>query len=168
MAVVTFQCRNPTNSQTLKWASFSYLTNKEYLINHRTVHWLVCSGMLPTHYIHFCSGADIGDLSKEKKGRKLKMAIIPMSPGPFKTRLSKHFKKKLVPMKNLMALRLWLMPDIVGVKMQRTVLLLGSGRRPIKFYNAVISSNGWHSFTKTWTERYWKDLRVFQWERCVC
>ncbi|CAC5384549.1 unnamed protein product [Mytilus coruscus] len=41
------------SSHTFLWSSSPYMQNKEYLVNNRVQHGLICSGMLPSHYTKF-------------------------------------------------------------------------------------------------------------------
>ena len=65
--VVTLKCSNQEDSHTYSWSSSPYLPNKEYLVNHRICHAIVCCGMLPVHYTRFSNTAGIGCISKEKR-----------------------------------------------------------------------------------------------------
>jgi hypothetical protein len=42
------------------------MPNKEFLVNNRINHGIICSGMLPSHYTKFVDGAGIGKINKEK------------------------------------------------------------------------------------------------------
>ena len=64
--VATFKCINQVDLHSYIWSSSPYLPNKEYLVNHRICHALVCSRMLPVHYMRFSNTAGIGCISKEK------------------------------------------------------------------------------------------------------
>ena len=65
--VATFKCINQEDPHSNIWSSSPYLPNKEYLVNHRICHALVCSGMLPVHYTRFSNTGGIGCISKEKR-----------------------------------------------------------------------------------------------------
>ncbi|CAC5390215.1 unnamed protein product [Mytilus coruscus] len=57
------------SSHTFLWSSSPYMQNKEYLVNNRVQHGLICSGMLPSHYTKFVDGAGIGKINKEKRNK---------------------------------------------------------------------------------------------------
>ncbi len=61
------KCERSDNAHVLQWSSSPYLPNKEYLVNNRVNHGLICSGMLPSHYTKFVDGAGIGKINKEKR-----------------------------------------------------------------------------------------------------
>jgi hypothetical protein len=48
------------------------MPNKEYLVNNRINHGIICSGMLPSHYTKFVDGAGIGKINKEKRNKFFK------------------------------------------------------------------------------------------------
>ena len=55
------------HSHKFVWSSSPYMPNKEYLVNVRVNHWLICSGRLPSHYARFVEGSGIGKIYKEKR-----------------------------------------------------------------------------------------------------
>jgi hypothetical protein len=53
------------------------MPNKEYLVNNRINHGIICSGMLPSHYTKFVDGAGIGKINKEKHNKFFKSYVQP-------------------------------------------------------------------------------------------
>jgi hypothetical protein len=66
------QCENTESAHTFLWSSSPYMPNKEYLVNNRINHGIICSGMLPSHYTKFVDGAGIGKINKEKHNKFFK------------------------------------------------------------------------------------------------
>ncbi|KAK3098813.1 hypothetical protein FSP39_023330 [Pinctada imbricata] len=62
-----FRCNSSQHPHKFLWSSSPYMPNKEYLVNNRVNHGLICSGMLPSHYTRFVDGSGIGKISKEKR-----------------------------------------------------------------------------------------------------
>ncbi|CAC5422464.1 unnamed protein product [Mytilus coruscus] len=54
------------SSHTFLWSSSK---NKEYLVNDRVQHGLICSVMLPSHYTKFVDGAGVAKRTKEKQNK---------------------------------------------------------------------------------------------------
>ena len=67
VAKTNLKCSNKETPHVFSWSSSPYLPNKEYLVNCRVNHGLICSGMLPADYKRFANGAGIGVISNEKR-----------------------------------------------------------------------------------------------------
>ncbi|CAC5378964.1 unnamed protein product [Mytilus coruscus] len=61
------KCGNQETPHVFSWSSSPYLPTKEYLINSRVNHGIVCSGILPSDYKRFVSGSGIGMLNEENR-----------------------------------------------------------------------------------------------------
>ncbi|KAK3083302.1 hypothetical protein FSP39_018873 [Pinctada imbricata] len=72
VVMTNLKCENLQQTHNIKWSSSPYLPNKEYLVNSRVNHGLICSGMLPSHYNRFVDGAGIGKIGKAKRENFLK------------------------------------------------------------------------------------------------
>ena len=90
--------------------------------------------MLPIHYKRFCNGADIGFLSKEKR-KKIENSYNPHVTRAFQDSIEQALQEEIGFYEELDGIEI--MTD-AGVRMQRTVVLLRSKRKPTKFYSAVI------------------------------
>ncbi|KAK3091924.1 hypothetical protein FSP39_023755 [Pinctada imbricata] len=72
VVMTNLKCENLQQTHNIKWSSSPYLPNKEYLVNSRVNHGLICSGMLPSHYNRFVDGAGIGKIGKAKREKFFK------------------------------------------------------------------------------------------------
>ena len=61
------KCRNEDKPHIFSWSSSPYLPSKEYLVNSRVNHGLICSGILPSDYKRFANGAGIGIINEENR-----------------------------------------------------------------------------------------------------
>jgi hypothetical protein len=61
------KCRNEDKPHIFSWSSSPYLPSKEYLVNSRVNHGLICSGIFPSDYKRFANGAGIGIISEENR-----------------------------------------------------------------------------------------------------
>ena len=68
VAQIKLKCSSASRARhSYLWSSSPYLKNGKYLVNARINHGLVCSGILPSHYVKFCHGAGIGAISCDKR-----------------------------------------------------------------------------------------------------
>jgi hypothetical protein len=61
------KCRNEDKPHIFSWLSSPYLPSKEYLVNSRVNHGLICSGIFPSDYKRFANGAGIGIINEENR-----------------------------------------------------------------------------------------------------
>jgi len=68
VAMLKFSCTSARRSRhNYLWSSSPYLPTGKYLVNDRINHAFICSGMLPSQYARFCTGAGIGVISVDKR-----------------------------------------------------------------------------------------------------
>ncbi|CAC5420523.1 unnamed protein product [Mytilus coruscus] len=54
-------------THTFLWSSSPYMQNKEYLVNNRVQHGLICSGLLQSHYTKFIDMKELGKLIRKNE-----------------------------------------------------------------------------------------------------
>ena len=67
VAQMKLNCSNARARHSYLWSSSPCMKNGKYLVNSRINHGLVCSEILPSHYVKFCHGAGIGVISCDKR-----------------------------------------------------------------------------------------------------
>ena len=63
----SLKCKDQETPHVFSWSSSPYLPTKEYLVNSRINHGMICSGMLPADYKRFANGSGIGVVSDENR-----------------------------------------------------------------------------------------------------
>lgn len=63
----SLKCDSKERPHVFSWSSSPYLPNKEYLVNSRVNHGIICSGILPADYKRFVKGAGIGAIADESR-----------------------------------------------------------------------------------------------------